>query len=252
MKPLQTDFSVYKKFDFEKPPVGIKFLLKKPDGMEQLDGSMALCEMINEAQKRNSPFYITGDNEDCAGAFMIGMVQPALPPGGGELGVRYGIFDEPRVNERLVANSPKMNAGAVKYVAFSPVDQLDFEPDLLFLLTDTSQAEIVLRAMSYSSGEPWTSKITSVGACSWIFVYPFQSGKVNYVPTGLTFGLKCKKIYPEGRMLFSIPYDWIPVITKNLRNMEWVLPSFTDATRSEFQARRGEIFASLERDFKDA
>lgn len=252
MKPLQTDMSIYEKFAFEKPAIGFKFLLKKPDGIEQLDKSMALCEMINEAQVRNAPFYATKDNEDCAGALMIGMAQREYSVGGGELGVRYGIFDEPRANERLAEYSPHMAPGAVKYVAFSPVDKLTFEPDLLFLLTDTPQAEIVLRAMSYSTGQPWTSKATSVGACAWIFVYPYQSGTVNYVPTGLTFGLKCKKVYPEGRMLFSIPYDWIPVITRNLERMEWVLPSYTDKTRAEFHVRRQGIFESLERDFRDA
>ena len=50
MKPLQTDLSIYEKFNFENPPVGVKFLPGRPEGIEQLDKSMALCEMVNEAQ----------------------------------------------------------------------------------------------------------------------------------------------------------------------------------------------------------
>jgi uncharacterized protein (DUF169 family) len=249
MKPLQIDLSIYKKFNFENPAVGVKFLPSRPEGMEQLQKSMALCEMIKEAQQRGTPFYITKDNEDCAGAMMLGMVEPSPHPGGGELGVKYGIFEEARVNERLIENSPKIATGLVNCVAFSPLDKLTFEPDLLFLMTTTSQAEIVLRALSYSTGEIWSSKITSVGACAWIFVYPYQSGKVNYVATGLTFGLKAKKVYPEGRMIFSIPYDWIPIITQNLQKMEWVLPSYTDDTREQFMARRQGIFEELAREF---
>jgi len=165
------------------------------------------------------------------------------------LGVKYGIFEEARVNERLSEHSPKIPYGVVKYVVFSPLEKITFEPDLLFLMTTTSQAEIVLRAMSYSTGEMWSSKVTSVAACAWIFVYPYQSGKVNYVATGLTFGLKAKKVYPEGWMIFSIPYDWIPIITRSLQKMEWVLPSYTDDTREKFMARRDRIFKELAQEF---
>jgi uncharacterized protein (DUF169 family) len=249
MKSLQTDLSIYRKFNFESPPVGVRFLRRKPEGIERLPKTMALCEMINEAQHRDSPFYIDKDNEDCAGGMMLGMVEPRPHAGGGELGVKYGIFEEARVNERLAEYAPKIPFGTLKYILFAPLEKITFQPDLLFLLPTISQAEILLRALSYSTGEIWSSKMTSVGACAWMFVYPYQSGKVNYIATGLTFGLKAKKVYPEGRMIFSIPYDWIPVITRNLEKMEWVLPSYTDRTRKEFMARRQRIFDELDREY---
>jgi len=33
MRPLQTNLSIYNKFDFEKPPVGVKFLFNKTEGV---------------------------------------------------------------------------------------------------------------------------------------------------------------------------------------------------------------------------
>jgi len=249
MKPLQTDLSIYRKFKFERPPVGVKFLATRPEGIEQLDRTMALCEMIGEAQQRGTAFYIDKDNEDCAGAMILGMVAPAPMAGGGELGVKWGIYQEARVNERLVADSPKMPPGNIKYVIFAPLEHINFEPDLLFLVADVSQAEIVLRALSYSTGEIWSSKAISGGACAYLFVYPYVKGKVNYVTTGLTLGLKGRRTFPEGLLLFSIPYDWVPVITQNLRQMEWVLPAYTDETREKFLERRKKIFEELARDF---
>lgn len=249
MKPLQTDLSIYKKFNFERPPVGVRFLRRIPEGIERLGKTMALCEMINEAQKRDSPFYIDKDNEDCAGAMILGMVAPTPIPGGGELGVKWGIYQDARVNERLVAEAPKMSPGNIKYIVFSPLQKIDFEPDLLFLVATVNQAEIVLRAMSYSTSELWTSLATSGGACAYLFAYPYLSGKVNYVTTGLTLGLKGRRTYPEGLLLFSIPYDRIPVITRNLEKMEWVLPAYTDKTREEFLERRKRIFDELAREY---
>ena len=52
MRPLQTDMSIYSKFKFERPPVGVKYLFHKPEGIEPLDKSLALCEMLKEAQQR--------------------------------------------------------------------------------------------------------------------------------------------------------------------------------------------------------
>jgi uncharacterized protein (DUF169 family) len=210
---------------------------------------MALCEMLRETQERGEAFYIDKDNEDCAGASILGMVQPKTFAGMGELGVKWGLYEEARVNERLTENAPKISPGKIKYVVFAPLEKIDFEPDLLFLLAETGQAEKILRAMSYSTGEVWESRATPGGACAYLFAYPYLSGKVNYVPTGLTLGLKGRKVYPEGRLLFSVPFDRIPGIARNLEKMEWVLPAYTDETREKFLERRQGIFQELFREF---
>ena len=100
--------------------------------------------------------------------------------------------------------------------------------------------------MSYSTGELWTSRATSGRACAYLFAYPYLSGKVNYVTTGLTLGLKGRRVHPEGLLLFSIPYQQIPVISSNLEKMEWVFPAFTDKTREDFLERRKSVFEELE------
>jgi len=244
MRPLQTDLSIYSKFNFEKPPVGVKFLLNKPEGMEQLDKSLAFCEMLKEAHQRGTPFYFGKENEDCVGKLPLGMED--LPPfaESGQLGPKLEIFQEPRANSRLYQYLPKFGRGTVNYVAFSPLDKLTFEPDLLILTTVPSQAEIVLRAMSYSTGKIWEPKAAVVLGCAWLYVYPYQSGKVNYTITGLGFCMKARQVLPEGRILISIPYDWIPIITQNLREMKWVLPSYTDG-REKFIARFNRIISEL-------
>ena len=37
-------------------------------------------------------------------------------------------------------------------------------------------------------------------------------------------------------MLISIPFNWIPTITQNLKEMKWVLPSYTEG-REKFLER---------------
>jgi uncharacterized protein (DUF169 family) len=244
MRALQTDLSIYSKFNFDRPPVGIKFLFFKPEGIEQLDKTLPFCEMFKEAQQRESPFYITKENEDCFGKFALGMdVWPAWTESG-QLGPKYEIFQEARANNKIYAHIPKFERGVVNYVAYCRWDKLTFEPDILIITATPSQAEIVLRAMSYSTGELRESKSTSVLGCTWLFVYPYQSGKVNYTITGLTFGTKAKEIFEEGWILISIPYCWIPTITQNLQEMKWVLPSYTDG-REKFIKREQSYIEEL-------
>jgi uncharacterized protein (DUF169 family) len=245
MRPLQTDLSIFNKFEFERPPVGVKFLYFEPEGIQRLDRSLAFCETIKEAQRGGSPFYFAKENDACFGKVSLGMEEMALWGKGGEFGSALEIFQEPRANARIYQYVPRFPDGTVNYVALSSLDKLTFEPDLLILVATPSQAEIVLRAMSYSTGEIWESKTTGVLGCAWIFVYPYQSGKINYMPTRMTFCAKALQPFPEGWILLSIPWDWISVITQNLKEMKWVLPSYTDG-REKYMKRKDSLIAELD------
>ncbi|TES83948.1 MAG: hypothetical protein E3J92_02425 [Dehalococcoidia bacterium] len=251
MRPLQSDLSIYKKFNFKHLPVAVKFSLSKPEGIKQLDKPIPFCEMLREAQRRGTPFYFGQENESCVGKVVLGMEEFSLAVEGGLIGPRFGIFQEPRANNKIYQYIPRFRPGLVNYVAFAPLDKLTFEPDLLVLTATPSQAETVLRAMSYSTGEVWETRTTGVLGCAWLYIYPFQSGKVNYTVTGLAFGTKAKEIFEEGWMLISIPYNWLPIITANLNEMEWVLPSYTDG-REKFMKREEKIFNEAEKEAENA
>jgi len=162
----------------------------------------------------------------------------------GEIGCELDIFDEARANGRLYNYLPKMRRGVVNAVIFSPMNKLTFEPDLLIFLATVSQAEIVLRAMDYLSGGLRESKTTGVFGCSWLFTYPFQTGKINYTVTGLAFGMKAKKVFPEGQILFSIPYDRIPILIRNMNDMIFELPSYQESVEA-FKKRESRIIRKL-------
>jgi len=250
MRPLQTDLSVYDKFNFEKPPVAVKFLPTRPEGIEQLDKEISFCEMIKEAQERGTPFYFSKENESCLGTAVLGMED--MPPfaEAGEVGIKLEIFQEPRANASIYPHIPRLPKGTVNYVAYSTLDKLTFEPDLLILLANVSQAEIVLRAMCYSTGVLRESTTTGVLGCSWVYLHPYRSGKVNYTVTGLAFGMKSKQVFEEGQILISIPYHWIPTITQNLKEIKWVLPSYTEG-REKFLEREQANLEELERMFQN-
>ena len=251
MRELAQDLSIYNKFDFEKPPVGVKFLLNRPEGITQIDKELPFCAMFREAQQSDAPFYFGKENENCVGKQALGMEEMQLFVESGLVGPKLGIYQEPRANNRIYQYIYKFNPGIVNYVAFARLDKLNFEPDLLILSATPKQAEIVLRAMSYSTGEMWDPKATPVLGCAWLYIHPFVSGKVNYTVTGMAFGMIAKQIFEEGWILISIPYNWIPIITQNLQEMEWVLPSYTDG-REQFLKREERVFNEAQQEAENA
>jgi uncharacterized protein (DUF169 family) len=238
MKTTSKDYGIFEKFHFEHPPVGIKYLLNKPNGIDKLDKSMPICRMFREAQDR-SPFYAAGENFACVERLLLGFIEPEPIVESGQIGAKERIYQEARANRRIYQYVPKLAKGTVRYVAFATADKLTFEPDVLVITASPEQAEIILRALSFSTGKPLTTKITPVLMCAWVFLYPYVHGELNYTITGLGYGMRTQKLLPEGLVLISVPFDLIPMLIDNLQDMDWVLPitTMSEEERKQFSIR---------------
>jgi len=226
MSPYDLDYSILDKFDFERKPVGVKFLPNKPKGIKKLDKVLDFCEMLVEAQEGKA-FYAGKEEFTCIGPLLLGMIDEDPVFESGRVGPKLEAFKDDRANRRIYDYLPRLPKNVINYVAFAPLDKLTFEPDILIVLATTSQAEIFIRAKAYTTGEMWTARGTPVAGCSWLYLYPYQSGEMNFTVTGFGFGMRSRRLFPEGRILFTIPWDKLPGILKNLEEMTWVPHSYT-------------------------
>ncbi|HUV52347.1 MAG TPA: DUF169 domain-containing protein [Dehalococcoidia bacterium] len=226
MTLTKKDLAILDKFDFDVQPVGVKFSSKKPDMVERLNENMAFCEMLKRAQE-GSAFFADAENHTCgAGLYVLGQADAPEPYVSGEFGAGLKIFEEARSASRLYLYIPKIGRGIVHYVAFSPLDTLPFEPDLLILLANANQTEVLLRAMSYKTGQMWQSKFSAAIGCAWTYIYPYLTGELNYTITGLGHGMKRRKLFPEGQQIISIPFDLLSSLLQTLQDMPWVPPAY--------------------------
>jgi uncharacterized protein (DUF169 family) len=226
MSKYPAEYAILEKFDFERPPVGVKFLPNRPKGLKNLESPLDFCEMLVAAQNGKA-FYVTKDDFTCIGTMLLGMREMDPKFESGLVGPKLGVFKEARANRRIYQSLPRLSSNLINYVSFAPLDKMDFVPDILIIMASVSQAEIFNRARSYTTGETWSARGTTVAGCAWLYIYPYLTGEINFTVTGFGFGMKARRLFPEGRILLTIPWDRMADILKNLSEMEWVPESFT-------------------------
>ena len=223
-------------------PVAVKFYAVKPENFglkyKHTDKRMSLCQFVSYAQKTHSSFYIDKTNEDCMGRTVLGMVQEPPLGASGQAGFDFGVFRNQDANSRLYYNIPIAIRDTINYVIFSPIDQCEFNPDVVVFVGDSDMADIVMRATSYISGDLWESKSSSVLSCAWTYMYTWLSGKVNHCQTGMHHGMGRRKVYPKGLHIVSVPYQKLDEVCLALRQMDWQLISFRPSDKDQDELRR--------------
>ena len=226
MDSIRQDLSIFNEFEFDRQPVGVSFLTTKPKGIRKLDKILDFCEMLVEAQD-GITFYVSKENFTCVGPLILGMVDSDPVFESGRVGPKLEIFKDAHANRGIYQFIPKLAKDTANYLAFAPLDKLSFEPDLLIVTADPSQAEIILRANSYTTGNMWSAKGTPVAACAWLYIYPYVSGELNFMIPAFSFGMRSRRLFPEGLFLISIPRNLLPSMVKNLQDMNWLPHSYT-------------------------
>jgi len=217
------------RLETEFPPVAVKFHGDSPKNVPLTDKKMALCQFAKEVQTTGKHFYIDNDSESCSGGICLGMRPLDANHASGQVGADSELYETPAANAKLHTRYPILPEGTARYVEFCPLEKCEFDPDLVICVADIPQAEIIMRATSYISGDLWEQKSSIVNSCAWLYAYPYVSGKVNFCITGMHFGMKRLGVYPPGLYIISIPHQKLEEVGRALAEMPWIpLPFRTD------------------------
>ena len=107
MSLTKKDFTILEKFEFERPPIAVKYTFKRPEGIDRLDESATLCTMLSIAQKGDA-FYADKNNLTC-GSAQLGMdvrmdeasVRASRMGKSGEFSTALKVFEEPRTGAKF-------------------------------------------------------------------------------------------------------------------------------------------------------
>ncbi|MDD5338010.1 MAG: DUF169 domain-containing protein [Dehalococcoidales bacterium] len=219
MAKKKLDYKIFDGFKFKYKPVAVKFSLEKPQDSKEIKKQIALCECLKEAQT-GQPFCLTKANIQC-GEQVVGFMDYPPIMYSGQLGPIFSMFKNAGANRRIYDYVPHLPLDSAPYISHASLDKMTFDPDLLIFIADTRQAEILLRAGSFSDGKMWNAKGSTCLACAWIYAHPYLSGEINYTVSGLGFSMKARRALPEGLIIISFPFDTISPLIDNLKEMEW-------------------------------
>ena len=184
LTPLTRDLSVFNKLELEKPPVGVKFLFGEPEGIpaprtdpRPLRDGRRGAERQGLLRRPRRPRVRRprppGDGRRRA----LLLERPDRPLPGD---VQGGAGQPPHLRR-----PPHPREGAPATTRCSrPWTSSTFDPDVLVLTGRARKMEIVLRSMSWTTGQMYESKGTPVLGCAWTLVYPYITGKINFSVTG--------------------------------------------------------------------
>ena len=173
----QSDKELIRKLDLSYPAVAVKLRFEQPDVPHYSGEKLAFCQYVKVVQETGKHFYIGESDDACYGRMALGMIDKPPVTASGQAGYDFGCYKSPVGCQQLYQKLPIVEPHTVNFVEFCPALDCDFDPDLLFFVADLPQADILMRATSYISGDLWESKSSPVISCAWMYAYPIISGK---------------------------------------------------------------------------
>jgi len=236
---------LFSKLDLPYSAVALKYCYSQPKGVNHVGKTLSFCQFVKECQDRNEQFFVTKDDDNCFGKMALGMIPKPALGASGQVGFDFGCYKTQAASARQYHHLTTLTPGAHNFIWFSPISICDFDPDLVIAIAPTDKADIIMRATSYISGDLWESKSSNVLSCTWLYAYPYVSGKVNFCITGLHHGLKRRKVYPAGLHIIAIPYQKLDEVVQALDEMDWELIAMKEDDESK--AHLAELMAGWQK-----
>ena len=203
----------------ENTPVAIKWSVKEPKNIEKEECKSRFCSKLEKAMN-GEMFYSTLDEEECMGGARYSGLKSIseYPPNvqSGAFMVPRGLYKNIPAVQRSRKNETYINPGIFHAIIFAPLNKAEFEPDVIFMVSNAKQGMEILHANAYDSGTH------GIGAdvapiCSSMAATPYMTGRVTYgfgdVASRQNMGINQEDI------MVSIPGSELCRIVSNLEEM---------------------------------
>lgn len=139
----------------ENEPVAIKWSVKEPKNIGKEEGKSRFCSKLEKAMN-GEIFYSTLEEEECmGGARYSGLKDMGEYPANVQSGafmVPRGLYKNIPAVQRSRENETYINPGIFTAIIFAPLDKAEFEPDVIFMVSNAKQGMEILHANAYDSG----------------------------------------------------------------------------------------------------
>jgi uncharacterized protein (DUF169 family) len=219
---LMTDYAalsdtLMRRLGLSRLPIVISLLPELPPDVT-VTAPLRFCEMWAKALEGESVFA-TAKEEACGGgAFYMGIAEAAPELKNGTLLSRvYPVHRTPMAAVRTtMLASPRIPYGTGIAVACAPLEQADFDIDVVMIVCTPAKAMIFADAVSYETGG-FLSGMTGPATCSVAVAGPYLSGKPTFCVADS--GAREYMKLGDDEMIVSLPGDLLISLVRNLEEM---------------------------------
>ncbi len=208
------------KVNLTSKPVAIKLINSKedvPEGISLLNDKIRHCEMVKNASL-GEKFYTTIDQHLClGGAGAIGLRD--MPPklANGEKYLSLGRFKDLETAKSLTKELSIVEDKRWG-IMYAPLDEADFEADVIQIITEPVNGMILAQSIVYSSGTKVEATFAGIQSlCGDTFSKPYNDKSINFT-LGCDGSRKAAKIQ-DNEMIIGISKDKIDEIIFGLESM---------------------------------
>lgn len=204
----------------EREPVAIKWVSREPRNIPKEEEKSRFCTKLDKAMN-GEIFYSTVEEEECMGGLRYtGMKDPKEFPKNMRSGaflVPAGVYKSITAVQRSWKLNIAIEPDIFTAILFAPLNQAEFDPDVIFIVASSRQGMEILHANAYDSGSHGLGA-DSGPICSSMAAIPYLTGKVTYGfgDVGSRNNMKVK----DEEIMVSIPATDLERITLNLEEMK--------------------------------
>jgi uncharacterized protein (DUF169 family) len=199
--------------EIEGNPVAIAISSTPPEKIKQFSNSATVCIMLQRARNGDT-FWTSGKRILCGARVHLGIGKTRIPCMEDFLVWQEKLFKSRLAARHLLTSLSNMAPRAGNHLIFSPLREIDFEPNVVVFVATPAQVGRILFLDAYETGE--FDLVHQEPLCSGSIAIPITTGKI-----GISFlDMACRffgKYKPE-EMTIGVPFTKLVHIINNIRH----------------------------------
>lgn len=202
-------------------PVAVKLLKpgeKVPDHVYEPSVPLRHCQAITAARRGNS-LYMPPSKHACPdGAAIMGLVPMSPKLRSGELYLLFKKLPTIECAQKMIATRQEFDAGSYAATVLAPLEDAEFEPDVVIFTIYPEQMMWLCCASSYSTGERHTFHTSGYNStCADLTVQVMKNQKMN-ISFGC-YGARAISDISDFEAYVSVPYQQLPTLVGALQKL---------------------------------
>lgn len=202
-------------------PVAVKLLKpgeKVPDHVYEPSVPLRHCQAITAARRGNS-LYMPPSKHACPdGAAIMGLVPMSPKLRSGELYLLFKKLPTIECAQKMIATRQEFEAGTYAATVLAPLEDAEFEPDVVIFTIYPEQMMWLCCASSYSTGERHTFHTSGYNStCADLTVQVMKNQKMN-ISFGC-YGARAISDISDFEAYVSVPYQQLPTLVGALQKL---------------------------------